>query len=81
MNHIEKVNFLNEKYQNLDTIDCVIWCTQLLDENEKPINNITYHVMLREKENFRTIGDGIILRKSSEDINYLEELLELYLKI
>lgn len=77
----EKVNFLNKKYQNLDTIDCVVWFTQLLDKNKKPINNITYHVILREKENFYTVGNDIILRKSSEDIDYLEELLELYFKI
>lgn len=76
----EKVDFLNNKYKNLDTIDCTVWQTQLLDENKNPIDNPTYHVLLREKEDFRTIEDGTILRKSSKNIDYLEELLELYFK-
>lgn len=76
----EKVDFINKKYQNLETVECTIWQSQLLDQNLNPYGDIMYHVMVKEKEGYVTIGDGIILRKDSKDINYLEELLELYFK-
>lgn len=83
MDKDEKIKYLQEKYpEDLNSdYKCYWWYTQSVDKDHNLIGNPTYVVLLRSKfDATEESGSPVALRRYSENVEYLEKLLLMYLQ-